>query len=230
MIEVDGLIKLFGLRPVLRGTQLQVAKGESLALLGANGSGKTTLLRTLAGLSRPTAGQVSVGGWRIPQEAAAIRAHLGVISHLPLLYADLTAEENLRFFARLYNADRARIPALLARVGLEKRAKERVAGFSRGMQQRLSIARALIHDPDVLLLDEPHTGLDVVGAAVLDTLIGELHAEGRTIILTTHDLGRAVRLTDRVAILSRGVIAGESLSADLTPAKLESWYGKLTIN
>ncbi len=228
MIEVAGLVKTFGLRPVLSGLDLTIARSECLALLGPNGSGKTTLLRILSALSRPTAGRVTIGGWRLPDESAAVRAHLGVVGHMPLLYAELTAEENLRFFAQLYRVNTERVDAVLERVGLTRRAHDRVGAFSRGMQQRLSIARALLHEPEVWLLDEPHTGLDVVGASLLDDLIAELRAAGRTLILTTHDFDRALALSDRVAILSRGKIAGLAERSTLDPALLGAWYATIT--
>lgn len=227
MIEVVGLVKSFGLRPVLRGLDMNVTRGECLALLGANGAGKTTLLRILSALSRPSKGQVAIGGWRLPDEAAAVRAHLGVVGHAPLLYAELTADENLRFFARLYHTDVARIAVVLERVGLSGRAHDRVGAFSRGMQQRLSIARALLHDPEIWLLDEPHTGLDVAGASLLDDLITELRAAGRTLILTTHDFGRALVLSNRIAVLSKGRISGLVASNTLDPASLGAWYASV---
>ncbi len=229
MIKVRGLVKTFGVRPVLRGLNLTVARGECVALLGPNGSGKTTLMRTLAGLSRPSAGTLTIGGWSLPGEAAAVRAQLGVVAHLPLLFDQLTAEENLRFFARLYGANEERIRETLARVGLTKRAKDRVGTFSRGMQQRLGIARAILHQPAVLLLDEPYTGLDVDGAAMLDGLIGELNAAGRTILLTSHDLEHALRLSQRIVILGRGVIARSVESATLTSSTLGQLYTEATI-
>lgn len=228
MIEVQGLVKTFGLRPVLRGLNLSVARGECVALLGPNGSGKTTLMRTLAALSRPTAGSVTIGGWSLPGEAAAVRARLGVVAHLPLLYDDLTAEENLRFFARLYGTPADHIPSVLERVGLTKRAKDRVATFSRGMQQRLGIARAILHQPDVLLFDEPYTGLDVEGSAMLDGLIRELTAAGKTLVMTSHDLERAITLSQRVLILARGMIAQSLESASLTGAALSVIYADAT--
>lgn len=228
MIEVSGLVKTFGLRPVLRGLNLSVARGECLALLGPNGSGKTTLLRILSALSRPTAGQVTIGGWRLPDESAAVRPHLGVVGHAPLLYAELTAEENLRFFARLYRVSSERVGVVLERVGLSNRAYDRVGAFSRGMQQRLSIARALLHEPDVWLLDEPHTGLDVVGARLLDDLIGELRAAGRTLILTTHDFDRALALSDRIAVLHRSKIAAIAERGSREAASLGAWYASIT--
>ena len=228
MIDVQRLIMAFGLRSVLRGVDLQITRGESLALLGVNGSGKTTFLRIIAALSRPTGGSVMIGGWQLPREAAAVRAHLGVVGHVPMLYTDLTAEENLRFFARLYRLPAVDLGTALAKVGLARRATDRVSTFSRGMQQRLSIARALLHNPDVLLLDEPYTGLDVDGAARLDALIGEWRAAGRTILLTTHDLDRSLVLSDRIAILHHGTIAGISDSATLTADALIAWYSAVT--
>lgn len=228
MIVSERLVKTFGLRPVLRGLDLSVARGESLALLGPNGSGKTTFLRIVAALSRPGSGTITIGGWSLPREAAAVRAHLGVVGHVPMLYTDLTAEENLRFFARLYRLAAPDIAAALAQVGLSRRAADRVSTFSRGMQQRLSIARAVLHNPDVLLLDEPYTGLDLEGVARLDALIGEWRTAGRTLLLTTHDLDRTLALSDRLAILHRGVIAATQASADLHADQLIDWYTTVT--
>ena len=213
MIIINQLVKAFGFYPVLRGIDLNIERGQFVALLGPNGSGKTTLLRILAGVSKPTAGIVTIGGWKIPDETSAIRKQLGVVSHLPLLYESLTAEENLFFFARLYDLPAEeqpdRINTMLRRVGLHKRAKDVVQTFSRGMQQRLAIARALIHDPAILLLDEPYTGLDQDASALLDSLLIEVAgvSEGtRTVIMTTHDLHRAHSLASHVAIISRGKV------------------------
>ncbi|MGH2525079.1 MAG: heme ABC exporter ATP-binding protein CcmA, partial [Anaerolineales bacterium] len=167
MIITRALVKKFGFQTVLRGLDLEIAEGEFVAVLGPNGAGKTTLLRILAGLSRPTFGEVSVGGYRLPQQAGAVRRRLGVVSHQPLLYADLSAEENLRFYARLYGLrdSSARIARVLTLVGLSVRRRDLVRTFSRGMQQRLAIARAILHDPEVMLFDEPHTGLDPEASA-----------------------------------------------------------------
>ena len=162
MITVKKLVKRFGLKTVLRGLDFHVERGEFVALLGPNGAGKTTFLRILASLSRPTLGDVRIAGYHLPSQAAAVRRRLGVVSHLPLLYGDLTAEENLRFYARMYglsNADQ-RVAEVLELVGLAPRRRDLVRTFSRGMQQRLAIGRAVLHDPEVMLFDEPHTGLD----------------------------------------------------------------------
>jgi len=180
MIELHQLTKAFGSKVALRGIDLRVAAGESLVIFGPNGAGKTTLIRILSSLSRPTGGSVRIGGLDLRTHADGIRRHLGVVSHAPLLYDSLTAEENLRFFGRLYSlADpEPRITALLERVGLAGRRGDLVRTFSRGMIQRLAIARALLHDPAVLLLDEPDTGLDPQAAEMLHGLLAEL--SGRT--------------------------------------------------
>ena len=159
MIEVRKLVKRFGLKYVLRGLDFEVQQGEFVALLGPNGAGKTTFLRILSSLSRPSMGEVRLAGYRLPNQAAAVRSQLGVLSHQPLLYGDLSAEENLRFFGRMYAVEdlEARISEVLELVGLKKRRRDLVRTFSRGMQQRLAIGRSVIHDPQILLLDEPYT-------------------------------------------------------------------------
>ena len=229
-IHAAGLIKRFGFRTVLRGLDLSVPRGQSLALMGANGAGKSTLLRLMVGLGRPDGGTLTVGGWDIPREAAQIRAHLGVVTHKPLLYDGLTARENLLFFGRLYGLNGAALDSraddLLAQVGLKKRGFDLVRGFSRGMLQRLSIARALLHQPDMLLLDEPFTGLDLAGVDVLTAVIDSARTEGKTVILTTHDPAHALRLSDRVIVLSKGVVALDSpTSAFTSPYELAEAYG-----
>ncbi len=232
MIEVRTLTKTFGLNPVLRSLDLDVPKGQFVSLLGPNGSGKSTMLRILAGLSRPTGGTVRIGGWDLPAEADFVRAQLGVVSHQPLLYDTLTAEENLLFFARLYDLPRAerreRVRAMLERVGLHRRARDVVQTFSRGMQQRLAIARAILHDPAVLLLDEPYTGLDQDAAALLDTLLREVAVAGRTVVMTTHDLRRGYVHADRVLILSRGKIAHDGSTGEYTVDELPRIYADVT--
>jgi heme exporter protein A len=209
VIEARSLVKTFGLKPVLRGLNLHLEQGEFVALLGPNGAGKTTLLRILASLARPSLGDVRVAGHRLPGEAAAVRRILGVVSHQPLLYGDLTAEENLRFYARLYGLtdSRRRIDEILEMVGLDRRRRDRVREYSRGMQQRLAIGRAVLHDPQVLLFDEPHTGLDQEASAMLDGVLRQVAGRGRTVLMTSHDLLRSADLASRIDILSGGVIA-----------------------
>jgi heme exporter protein A len=232
MIEARGVAKTFGLNPVLRGLDLSVPRGQFLAMLGPNGSGTATFLRILAALSRPSGGTVTVGGWALPKEADYVRRQLGVVSHLPLLYDTLTAEENLLFFARLYHLPggtrRDRVDEVLRRVGLHRRARDVVQTFSRGMQQRLAIARAILHDPAVLLLDEPYTGLDQDAAALLDDLLGEVAASGRTVVMTSHDLRRAHALADRITILSRGKIAYDAACAAVDVDVLPALYADVT--
>ena len=205
-LEVTGLKKSYGLKPALRGIDLRVEGGQRLALLGANGAGKTTLLRILAGLAQPSAGTVRVGGLDMRREAQAIRSLVGFVAHQPYLYEELTALENLHFFARMYavKQGRERAAALLSRVGLAKRANERASALSRGQLQRLALARALLHEPRLLLLDEPDTGLDEEGIVLLETLLHEHSEGGGTMLLTTHSLERALRWSDRVGLLSNG--------------------------
>jgi heme exporter protein A len=226
MIEAHSLVKTFGLRPVLRGVDFRIEPGEFVALLGPNGAGKTTLLRILATLSRPTLGRARVAGCDLPAQAGAVRRLLGVVSHQPLLYGDLTAEENLRFYGRMYGlADaQARIGEALKRVGLARRKQDLVRNFSRGMQQRLAIARATLHDPKVMLFDEPFTGLDQEAAAMLEGLLREVAAEGRTVLMTSHDLARALATASRVMILSRGSIAFDAPRAQIDPAGFAAQY------
>jgi heme exporter protein A len=226
MIEVRKLVKRFGLKTVLRGLDFKVETGEFVALLGPNGAGKTTFLRILASLSRPALGDVCIAGYRLPQQAAAVRRRLGVVSHLPLLYGDLTAEENLRFYGRMYGVphlDR-RITEVLDMVGLSARRRDLVRTFSRGMQQRLAIGRAVLHDPEVMLFDEPHTGLDQDACAMLDHVLQEVAARGRTVVMTSHDLARVSDLASRFDILSRGVIVASALRNEIEPNNLLAFY------
>jgi heme exporter protein A len=228
MIQVKKLVKRFGLKAILRGLDFSVAPGEFVALLGPNGAGKTTFLRILATLSRPSLGEVRIAGHHLPHETAQVRAKLGVVSHMPLLYPDLTAEENLQFYARMYGVESmdARITEVLGMVGLEHRRKDLVRTFSRGMQQRLAIGRAVIHDPEVMLFDEPYTGLDQDASEMLDEVLRSVAAEGRTVVMTSHDLARAEDLATRFDILSRGVIAASAVRADLKQTNLLSFYKK----
>jgi heme exporter protein A len=232
MIKVRQLVKRFGLKNILRGIDFDVQPGEFVALLGPNGSGKTTFLRILASLSHPSLGDVYIAGFRLPDQAASVRARLGVVSHLPLLYGDLTAEENLRFYGRLYGVSRLdlRITEMLEMVGLELRRRDLVRTFSRGMQQRLAIGRAVLHDPDVLLFDEPYTGLDQDASAMLDGILRSVASQGRTVVMTSHDLGRAEDLASRFDILSRGVIAASATRKDLRKNSLISFYKNALAN
>ncbi len=239
MIEVRNLVKSFGSKYALRGVNLRVMPGESLVLFGPNGAGKTTLVRILSSLSRPTGGLVRIGGLDLAKHADGIRRYLGVVSHAPLLYDSLTAEENLRFFAGLYGMSQpdARIRAMLQRVGLWPRRGDLVRTFSRGMLQRMAIARALLHDPELLLLDEPDTGLDPQAAEMLHGLLSELSGRTgsragssdvverpRTIVTVTHSIERGLAIADTVVILANGRVAYEAPVNGMTAPEFRPIY------
>lgn len=230
MIRIEGLVKSYGHLPVLRGVDLHIQAGEFVTLVGANGAGKTTLLRVVATLLQPTAGKVSIGGWPLPRHAEKVRRHIGLVSHHALLYGDLSAAENLHFYARMYGLDRReeRVQAALKQVGLAARQRDAVRTFSRGMTQRLTIARATLHEPDVLLFDEPYTGLDQEASALLDDLLRAQAAQGRTILMITHDLVHGLNLADRVAILNRGKIAAVATGREMEPAAFLQLYTDVT--
>ena len=198
VIQVRKLIKRFGPKTVLNQLSLEVADGEFVAILGPNGAGKTTLLRILSSLSKPTFGEISIAGFSLPSQSASVRQRLGVVSHLPLLYGDLTAAENLVFYGRMFAVPSltARVDQVLKLVGLSHRAGDLVRTFSRGMQQRLAIGRAVLHDPEVLLLDEPHTGLDQDACDMLDEVLKEVAVQGRTVLMTSHDFVRVQNLAN----------------------------------
>jgi heme exporter protein A len=230
MIEVRRLVKTFGLKPVLRGVDFQAEPGEFVAIVGPNGAGKTTFLRILATLSRPSTGDVRVGGYTLPAQAAAVRRRLGVVSHQPLIYGDLTAWENLFFYGKMYGVHnlRRRVETVLELVGLLVRQRDLVRQYSRGMQQRLAIGRAILHDPEILLFDEPHTGLDQQAAEMLDGVLGEVAERARTVVMTSHDLTRSAELATRVDILSKGEIAASIPRGEIEPIELHALYRSVT--
>jgi heme exporter protein A len=229
-IEVEKLTKSFGHQVALRGVDLKVAEGEFLALFGPNGAGKTTLMRIVASLTRPTGGTVRVQGEDLGKAATSLRRHIGLISHNPLLYGDLTPDENLRFFSRMYDLpdSTARIDTVLEQVGLAARRRDPVRTFSRGMVQRLAIARAILHDPIIMLLDEPYTGLDLQAADMLRSVLQELAASNRTVILTTHNLEQGLEMCDRAAILNRGKVAWQGSRAGIDLANMKEIYRDVT--
>jgi heme exporter protein A len=226
MIEVRKLVKSFGLKPVLRGIDFSVEAGEFVAVLGPNGVGKTTFIRILASLAKADLGEVRIAGLLLPQQAGLVRRRLGVVSHQPLIYGDLTGEENLRFYGRMYAVANLndRIAHTLELVGLQQRKSDLTRQYSRGMQQRLAIARALLHDPEVLLLDEPHTGLDQDASAMLDELLTEVGKQGRTVVMTSHDLKKAAVLASRVDILARGRLTASYRSDEFSAETLPKLY------
>ncbi len=213
-IAVVGLTKIFGRRQILRGISFNVEKGGFLSIFGPNGAGKTTTLRVLATLLSPTAGSVTVAGADVREGAMAVRRQIGLISHSPLLYLDLTAYENLCFYADMYGLqDREeRIDELLERVELAHRRYDLVRTFSKGMRQRLAIARAILHRPRVLLLDEPHSGLDPRAIDILDGLLAEIRAE-HTFVMVTHNIQKGLELGTQVMIIDGGKIVFEGKGA-----------------
>lgn len=231
-IQLQRVTKSFGHQIALRGVDLEVAQGQFLALFGPNGAGKTTLMRIVASLARPSAGAVRVLGQDLSKAATGGRRHIGLIAHNPLLYGDLTPDENLRFFARMYDLEDAgcRIDAVLEQVGLVARRRDPVRTFSRGMVQRLAIARAILPDPVVMLLDEPYTGLDLQAADMLRSVLQELAASNRTVILTTHNLEQGLEMCDRAAILHRGKITWQGKRAALDLEGMKEIYREVTRN
>jgi len=231
VIEIRSLVKSFGPRAALAGVDLSLDKGEFVTLVGPNGAGKTTLLRILATLSRPTSGTVRIAGLDPAHAGTEIRRSLGFLSHRTLLYEDLSAEQNLRFYARMYGLEddgAERISALLERVGLAQRRHDLVRTFSRGMQQRLTVARAVLHSPQVLLLDEPYTGLDPQAAQALTALLANLAGQGCTLLLTTHDLDRGLAVGQRMVVMAQGRIVYDKPRAALDAAGFAKTYGLLT--
>ena len=225
MIEVRGLSKRFGRKWVLKKLNLNLSPGEIVALLGANGAGKTTLLRILAALAKPSLGVVKISGTSLP---GAARARVGFLGHKALLYGDLSAEQNLHFFARLYALEKSssRVDEVLELVALSKRRRDPVRIFSRGMLQRLAIGRAILHRPEVLLLDEAHTGLDQDSVAMLNGLLQSLSQQGCTILMASHDLARVSELADRVDVLAAGHIAASYSRAEIAKGSLPNVYAQ----
>jgi heme ABC exporter ATP-binding subunit CcmA len=206
-LEVSKVWKYYGDFPALRNIQLTIEPGSTVALLGRNGAGKTTLLRIIAGLSKASEGSVSIQGSSVREQAT--RRRIGVLGHGISLYDELSATENLVLFAKLYGLDDPEKKALawLERTGLDRVRDGLVREFSRGMRQRLAVARAFMHEPEVLLLDEPFTALDDRAIAVLQSLLADAHAFGRTIVLSTHQLREALELATHVALIQRGQLA-----------------------
>ena len=224
-IQAESLTKLFGERRAVDDVSLELPQGAFLAIFGPNGAGKTTLLRLLATLIRPSSGTVRLLGVDSKEKPEQARGLLGLISHKSMLYPDLTAAENLLFAARLYGVPnpKQRVLELLEAVGLKHRRLDLVRGFSHGMTQRLSIARALIHDPRILLLDEPYSGLDPQAVAILDQLISQKRSD-RTLVMVSHDLEKGLALCTHALLLAAGLIQAYGEKQGLDMAQLLQAY------
>jgi heme exporter protein A len=221
-IELRGLVRYFGERTALRKVSVRVPAGATLAVLGHNGAGKSTLLRILATLLRPHAGEVAVLGEPLPRRAFAVRGRIGLLAHEPLLYRDLNGRENLRYHARLHRAAPERVEELLAAVGMDRRADEPVRLLSRGMVQRLAVCRAVLHQPEVLLLDEPRANLDPGASELVEPLIGR--RTGATRVLTSHDPQAALAEADLVLGLRQGRPAFVGTVEQLAKEQLQDLY------
>lgn len=225
-LEARAVEKWYGAQPAVRGIDFRMARGEFLTVFGPNGAGKTTLLRLLAGSLRPTRGEIRIGGEPLDYDDADWRGRIGVLSHQTFLYGQLTAEENLRFHGRLFAVEGLpeRIEAGLRQVGLWDRRHDRARQLSRGMQQRLALARTLLHDPEIVLLDEPYTGLDPHAAAMLRHVLEQLRDGRRTVLLVTHNLSQGLDLADRVAVQVAGRWVSNEPRAAIDPTVFERVY------
>ncbi len=211
VVEARNLVREYGSAVAVAGVDLQLGRGEFLSIFGPNGAGKSSLLGMLSGALRPSSGTVHVMGRTVDDREATWRRHIGVLSHRGFLYGQLTAEENLRFYGTLYGLSDLdkRVAEQLRRVGLEGRAGSRVRALSHGMRQRLSLARALLHDPELVLLDEPFTGLDPSAAALLRGVLTELRDGHRTVVMVTHNLREGLAIATRIAVQVTGRFAWE---------------------
>lgn len=224
-IETHGLTKVFGDRKAVNDVSISVPEGAFVSIFGPNGAGKTTLLRMLSTLARPTSGRASVLGIDLKEGADEARARIGLISHNSMLYPDLTAEQNLMLYARLYGVvdPEKRVMDLLSAVELKHRRYDAVGTFSRGMTQRLAIARALVHDPSVVFLDEPYSGLDPHAMEIFDELIGSVR-EGRTFVMVSHDLKKGFEMCTHALVLAKGKVVEYSPKEELDWDSFEKLY------
>ena len=229
-IETRGLTRSFSNLLALNGLDLRVERGQTLAVFGPNGAGKSTLIKILSTVMKPSSGEVLLDGFSIKGNTEEVRRRIGLVSHYTFLYGSLTAYENLQFYSRMYDVPnfRERIYEVADMVGMGSRLHDRVAIFSRGMQQRLSIARALLHRPAIMLLDEPETGLDQQAVAMFWEALRADGVDGRTIIFTSHSLERGLEVCDRLLILHRGQIVHQQPNRELDLAGLRRIYRQST--
>jgi heme exporter protein A len=226
MITARGLVHAYGERRAVSDVNLDVGAGERVALAGANGAGKSTLLRILATLQRPREGSLTLLGEPMPDAVRRARAAIGYLAHDPLVYLDLSARQNLELYAGLYGVPSPahRVDDLLDHVDLLPRADDTVRTFSRGMAQRLALARMLLHRPRLLLLDEPHASLDARGAALLDEELRSVPQDGRAAVIVTHDVERVARVADRLVVLRAGRVALDTPTAGMQPDEVRARY------
>ena len=229
-VEIAALARSFGRRRAVDGVDLTLDAGDCLALFGPNGAGKTTLLRLVSGLLKPTSGSVTVGG-RLLRSDASARAQVGLISHQSMLYGALTARENVEFAAKLYGVKDARGAAMraLERIRIADRASTPVRSLSRGLQQRVSIARAIVHEPAVVLLDEPYTGLDAAGAAALTDMLQLLRSAGATLLVVTHNVDEGLSIATRAAVMLGGRIARSDAVASIDARTYGAEYRAMVV-
>lgn len=228
-IEVSELTKTFGNLHALRNLSFSLKKGDFLTIFGPNGAGKTTLIRILSTITKASSGEIKIADLPLEEEPENIRRHIGVIAHQTFLYEQLTAEENLRFYGKLYDVENLsqKINKMLSEVGLELRKSDLVRTFSRGMQQRLAIARAMLHEPSILLLDEPYTGLDQHAAEMLTKWLRRLRNSEHTTMMVTHDLEQGMELADRIAVLVAGKLEFDRKRSDIEPKEFRQTYYEL---
>lgn len=226
MLVAENITKKIGSKTILREINLNIAKGEFVTVFGPNGAGKTTLLKILSMLMKPSSGSLFINGSNAKEESTKTRGQIGVISHQTFLYDNLTAYENLEFYGRMYGVEnlKERIFDVLNEVGLEFSLNDPVRTFSRGMQQRLAIARATIHQPEILFLDEPYTGLDQQAIEILNSVLGKLSIKDRTVFMITHNFEQGLDLSDKVLIISKGRIIYERKAAGLMPNEMRDVY------
>ncbi len=225
-VEIKGLTKVFGSRSVLKGIDLEIPEGQSVVIFGPNGAGKTTLIKILATIINPTAGEIIIDGYNIKKNSEDVRRKIGIVTHQTYLYGSLTVSENLDFYSRMYDVPRKkdRINEVLDMVGMSRRITDRVGNLSRGMQQRVSIARALLHKPGIILLDEPGTGLDQQAGAMLNEALRNERQLRRTIVQTTHSMDSVTENCDRTLIIAEGKIAYEQTGSDVDVNELIQAY------
>ena len=229
-IEIKGLNKSFGNHQALKDVDLSIVNGERLVIFGPNGAGKTTLIKVLATLIKPSAGNIRINGMDIRRNQVEARRCVGIVSHQTFLYNDLTLYENLRFYGKMYDVQdlEKQINTIADRVQLTPRLHDRVGTLSRGLQQRASIARAILHDPSIILLDEPEVGLDSKAIELTNSILDIYYSQGRTVVITTHNLERGIGLGDKAVILSKGKIVYQAPISEVDIDNFQKTYDQYT--